>query len=137
MFREFLVYHNSSLEFRAGLITLMILSDGKISKCEIDVIEGITTEIYPENPNRAKILDEAIHEYHQKISTNNDLGYNELINKIAKDIRNSPRFTEKINIEHLNRFRACLELDDEKIFHDRVIDFLVQLKEEYSKIGSI
>jgi len=45
-FREFLVPHSKSLEFRAELLTLMILSNEKITQCEEDLIKDIATEIY-------------------------------------------------------------------------------------------
>jgi len=134
MFREFLVYHSNSLEFRAELITLMILSDDKILKCETDIIADISAEIYGKDNNRSKILYEAIQEYHLKIITNNNLGYNELINKISKDIKVNPRYAQKINIEQLDRFKVCMKNEDDKIFHDRVISFLKTLKDDYGKL---
>ena len=46
MFREFLVYHNSSLEFRAKLLTLMVSSDGEISVCEKQKLKEIAYKTY-------------------------------------------------------------------------------------------
>ncbi len=134
MFREFLVYHSSSLEFRAELILLMVMSDGKIEACEEDTIKEISEEIYGSDKDRARLLSETIHEFHEKIITNNGLEYTDLITKISNDIKRAPRFAEKINLEHLGRFRACLTEEEDLIFHDRIIDFLKGLKEEYGKL---
>ncbi len=134
MFREFLVYHSSSLEFRAELILLMMMSDGKIAKCEEDTIKEISEEIYGKDHDRARLLSETIHEFYEKIITKNGLEYTDLINKISTDIKRNPRFTHKINIEHLSRFRVCVENEEDRIFHDRIIDFLSNLKEEYGKL---
>ena len=134
MFREFLVYHSSSLEFRAELILLMIMSDGKIEPCEEEIIKEISEEIYGEEKDRARLLSETIHEFHEKIITKNGLEYTDLITKISNDIKRAPRFVSKINIEHLRRFRACLEDEENQIFHDRIISFLQGLKEEYGEL---
>jgi replicative superfamily II helicase len=134
MFREFLVYHSSSLEFRAELMTLMMLSDEKIKECEDTLMKQIASEIYLDDESRARILQETIEEFHDKISSNNGLDYNDLIEKISKDIKKSPRFAEKIEIERLDRFRDCMESEDDKIFHDRIIEFLRELKEESGEL---
>lgn len=134
MFREFLVYHSSSLEFRAELMTLMLMSDGVITQCEEDLIKEIASEIYGENIGRAQILSEAIHEYYTKIINKNGLVYNDLINKIASDIKRTPRFASKIDIEKLSHFRRCLDVEDKQIFHDRIISFLQDLKDEHGKL---
>jgi len=134
MFREFLVYHSSSLEFRAELILLMIMSDGKIEPCEEEIIKEISEEIYSEDKDRARLLSETIHEFHDKIITKNGLEYTDLITKISNDIKRAPRFTNKINIEHLRRFRTCLKDEENQIFHDRIISFLQGLKEEYGEL---
>jgi len=134
MFREFLVYHSSSLEFRAELILLMIMSDGKIEACEEEIIREISEEIYGEDRDRARLLLETIHEFYEKIVTKNGLEYTDLISKISNDIKRTPRFVNKINLEHLSRFRVCLEEEEDRIFHDRIIDFLTSLKEEYGEL---
>ena len=134
MFREFLVYHSSSLEFRAELILLMIMSDGRIEACEEEILKEISAEIYADDKDRARLLSETIHEFYDKIITNNGLEYTDLITKISNDIKRNPRFVSKINIEHLGRFKACLTNEEDRIFHDRLIDFLRGLKEEYGKL---
>ena len=134
MFREFLVYNSGSLEFRAELMTLMMMSDCQIDECEENLIQEIACEIYNEDTSRANILAEAIHEYHAKIIAPNGLSYNDLVAKIASDVKRTPRFTNKIDIVQLSRFRVCLEDEEEQIFHDRVISFLQDLKDEYGEL---
>lgn len=130
-FREFLVPHSKSLEFRAELLTLMILSNDQITECEEKLIKEIASSIYKENSGRAEVLYETIEEFHKKIVTNNGLEYNDLIKKITKDTKDNPRFAKKIHIKNLDRFRECLKSDEERIFHDRIIDFLDGLRSEY------
>jgi len=134
MFREFLVHHSSSLEFRAELILLMIMSDGKVEQCEEDIIKEIGEEIYGTNKDRARLLSETIHEFYEKVTTKNGLEYTDLITKISNDIKRTPRFVKKINIEQLSRFRSCMDNEEDRIFHDRIISFLLGLKEEYGEL---
>ena len=130
-FREFLVPHSKSLEFRAELLTLMILSNEKITKYEEDLIKDIATQIYGENKGRAQVLYETVEEFHTKIRTNNGLEYNDLINKITNDTKKNPRFAKKIDIKLLDKFKKCLKSDEEIIFHNRLIDYLEELRAEY------
>ncbi len=134
MFREFLVYHSSSLEFRAELILLMIMSDEKINECEEQIIKEISEEIYGKDRDRARLLMETIHEFHDKVVTNNGLDYADLITKIINDIKRTPRFVHKINIEHLKRFKECIDDEEELMFQDRIIEFLSNIKEEYGEL---
>ena len=41
MFREFLVYHHSSLEYRAKILTLIVSANGEITDCEKDKLQDI------------------------------------------------------------------------------------------------
>lgn len=134
MFREFLVYHSSSLEFRAELILLMVMSDNKIIACEEKVIEKIASDIYRDDADRSRLLLETIHEFHDKVVVRNGLEYTDLITKITNDIKRNPRFVDKINIEHLEQFKACIVDEEERIFHDRLIEFLRSIKDEYGKL---
>jgi len=60
MFREFLVYHNSSLEYRAKILTLIISADGEISECEKQKLKEIAHSIYSENQERAELLIDTV-----------------------------------------------------------------------------
>jgi hypothetical protein len=131
MFREFLVYHHSSMEYRAKVITLMVTSDGEMMPCEEQVLEKIAHTIYGNDRERAEILIDTVHEYHTKITTNNGLNFEHLIELVAKESREVPRFVSKINIARLRQFQACIEDEEEKIFQERIITFLQDLKEEH------
>ena len=130
-FREFLVPHSKSLEFRAELLTLMILSNEKITNCEKSLIKDIALSIYGDNRGRAQVLYETVEEFHTKVRKNNGLEYNDLIKKITNDTKKNPRFAKKIDTELLDRFRQCLGDDEEIIFHSRLIDYLKELRREH------
>jgi len=133
MFREFLVYHNSSLEFRAKLLTLMVSSNGEISECEKQKLKEIAYKIYGKDHERAVLLIETVKEYHDKIITNNGLNFEHLIQLVAKEVREVKRFHNKIDIGLLMELHECVDDDDEedRLFQMRIIDFLQNLKEEY------
>jgi len=135
MFREFLVYHNSSLEFRAKLLTLMVSSNGEISECEKQKLKEIAYATYADDLERAELLIETVKEYHQKIITSNGLDFEHLIQIVAKEVREVKRFHAKIDIPLLMELHACVDEDDEedRLFQMRIIEFLQDLKKEYGE----
>jgi len=132
MFRELLVFHNSSLEYRAKILTLVVSSNGDISECELQKLKIITNEIYQNDTLRANLLYDTIQEYHIKIITNNGLNFQHLIELVVKESKEVKRFTKKIDIEMLSSFQECLSDEDEIIFQDRILSFLNDLKTQYN-----
>jgi len=132
MFREFLVYHHSSLEFRAKLLTLMVSSNGEMDECERHVLKEIAYEIYADDDDRAELLVDMVGEFHNKIVTDNGLNFEHLIQQVAKEVREVKRFCQKIDIDMLMRLHACIDEEDEeeRLFQMRIIEFLQGLKEE-------
>ncbi|HIP18586.1 MAG TPA: hypothetical protein EYG78_04530 [Sulfurovum sp.] len=133
MFRELLVYHNSSLEFRAKILTLMVSSNGEICECEKQKLKEIAYKIYNEDPERAELLIETVKEYHDKIITNNGLDFEHLIQLVAKEVREVKRFHQKIDIGLLMELHDCIEDEEDRMFQMRIVEFLQNLKEEYGE----
>jgi len=133
MFREFLVYHNSSLEFRAKILTLMVSSNGEICECEKHKLKEIAYKTYNEDDERAELLIETVKEYHDKIITNNGLDFEHLIQLVAKEVREVKRFNQKIDIGLLMELHDCLDNEEDRLFQMRIVEFLQNLKEEYGK----
>jgi len=135
MFREFLVYHHSSLEFRAKIITLMISSNGEISDCEKQKLKEIAYSIYADDEERAELLIGTVNEYHNKIITNNGLDFDHLIQLVAREVRQVKRFHKKIDMDMLLQLHYCICEDDEEdqLFQKRILEFLQGLKDEYGE----
>jgi len=135
MFREILVYHNSSLEFRAKIMTLMVSSNGEISECEKQKLKEIAYSTYGDDVERAELLIATVNEYHNKIITNNGLDFEHLVQQVAKEVRQVKRFREKIDIDMLLQLHYCICEDDEEdmLFQKRILEFLQNLKDEYGK----
>jgi len=131
-FREFLLYHNSSLEYRAKVFTLVVAANETISECEEKLLMEIACDIYKNDEERCEILVETVKEYFEKIITNNGLDFEHLVFQVEKEIRDVKRFSEKIDIDALMRFQDCEMSEDEKLYQLRVIEFLADLKERYS-----
>ena len=134
MFREFLVYHSSSLEFRAKLITLIIASDSEINECEEKLLKEAACKTYDYDEERAELLIDTVKEYYEKIKTNNGLNFNHLIIMVQREIKENRRFSEKIDIGILKSFSICLEDEDDRIFNQHIIEFLEELKQEYGVV---
>jgi hypothetical protein len=135
MFREIILHHSDSLAFRAKLLTLLVVGNGDtINACEEEKLQQIAQAMYPEDYDRAQVLIEAVHEFYDKITENNNLVYDSLIGSIIKDVRKTPRFVAKIEPELFATLAECIDDEDERIFHERILTFFRDLKEEYGKL---
>jgi len=130
-FREFLLYHNNSLEYRAKIFTLVVAANEQITECEEALLMECACNIYRNDEERCEILVETVKEYFEKIITNNGLDFEHLVFQVEKETRDVKRFSKKIDIEMLMKFQACEMSEDEKLYQLRVIEFLADLKERY------
>jgi len=132
VFRELLLYHNSSLEYRAKILTLVVAVNGEISACEEKLLYQTACDIYNNDEERSEILVEAVKEYFEKIRTDNGLDFEDLIFQVEKDTKAVRRFVSKIDIEALEKFQKCINEEEDKIYQQRVISYLAELKERYA-----
>ena len=130
MFREFLVYHHSSLEYRAKILTLMISANGEICECEKQKLKEIAYSIYSDDQDRAELLIDAVNEYHTKIITNNGLDFEHLVQLVQKETKEVRRFCEKIDMELLMKLHECMDNEEDILFQKRILEFLQNLKDE-------
>ncbi len=128
MFRELVVYHHSSLEFRAKLLTLIVSSDGEMNACEKEALKKIAERIYGDDPDRATLLYDTVVEYHTKIVTNNGLNFEDLVKIVDKETKEVKRFCKKIDLASLRALMSCTEDEEERIFQERILEFLDNLK---------
>ncbi|NOR55156.1 MAG: hypothetical protein GQ531_03005 [Sulfurovum sp.] len=133
MFREFLVYHHSSMEYRAKILTLMISSNGEMCECEKQKLKEIAHSIYGDDMERAEILIDTVNEYHTKIITSNGLDFEHLIQLVERETKEVPRFVKKIDIGLLKQLHECIDDEDEALFQQRILEFLQMLKDEYGE----
>ena len=131
VFRELLLYHNSSLEYRAKVLTLVVAANGDISSCEEELLYSTACIIYNNDEERSEILVETVKEYFEKIKTNNGLDFDHLVFQVEKETREVKRFAAKIDIERLLKFQECIDDEEDKIYRLRVIEYLKELKEKY------
>ena len=134
MFRELLVYHHSSLEYRAKVLTLMISSNGDMCECEKQKLKEIAHSIYGDDHERAELLIDTVNEYHTKIVTDNGLDFEHLIQQVTKETKEVPRFTEKIDMGLLMQLHECMDSPDDILFQKRILEFLQNLKDEYGVV---
>ncbi len=131
-FREFLLYHNSSLEYRAKVLTLVVAVNKKITPCEEELLYQTAYKIYHQDEERSEILVEMAKEYFQKIITHNGLDFEHLVFDIEKETKLVRRFAKKIDIDLLMEFQKCIDDEEDRIYQLRVIEFLADLKERYT-----
>jgi hypothetical protein len=133
MFREILVYHHSSMEYRAKILTLMVSANGEICECEKKKLKEIAHSIYGNDSERAEILIDTVYEYHTKIITNNGLNFNHLIQLVEKESKVVPRYVNKIDIPSLRKLHECIKDEEDRRFQEHILEFLETLKEDMQK----
>lgn len=134
MFRELLVYHHSSLEYRAKILTLMISANGDICECEKQKLKEIAHSVYGDDQDRADLLIDTVNEYHTKIITNNGLDFEHLLQLVAVETKEVPRFADKIDIGLLMQLHQCMDSEEDILFQKRILEFLEELKDEYGVV---
>ncbi len=134
MFRELLVYHHSSLEYRAKILTLMVSANGEICECEKQKLKEIVHTIYGDDQERAELLIDTIYEYHIKIITNNGLDFEHLIQQVERETKEVKRFAQKIDMGLLMQLHECMVEEEDRLFQQRILEFLQNLKDEYGMV---
>jgi hypothetical protein len=128
LFRELFLYHSSSLEFRAKVLSVVIAANSAHGGCEQEVLKDIAYATYKDDANRAEILIAAVNEYLQKITDNSSQLFNTLIEDIQKESKLIKRYKDKIDIAQLQKFQNCTHEEDDKIYQLRVLEFLEGVK---------
>ena len=134
MFRELLVYHHSSLEYRAKILTLIVSANGEICECEKQKLKEIAHRIYADDDDRAELLLDAVYEYHTKIMTNNGLDFEHLVLLVERETKEVKRFAQKIDMGLIAELHECVEDEEDRLFQKRILEFLQTLKDEYTGV---
>ena len=130
-FREILLYHNESLEFRAKVFAAIVSVDKELDECEFNILKDITSKIYPNDLDRQEVLIHTTKEYFKKVVEKNGLDVYELLVDIENMLKIHKRFHKKINIVELKALRDCKREDSEVyVIQTRVIEFLTSRKAE-------
>ncbi len=129
-FRKMFLYNHSSLEFRAKLYTLMIISSNEDFKYHQNSLEDISNSIYS-SKDRAEALVMTIKEYFDDLSHKKDRADEILILEILDDLRHIPRFALKIEPKYLEILAQNTHTHNEKLYQEKIIEFLIQKRYEY------
>ncbi|HIC42965.1 MAG TPA: hypothetical protein EYO73_01310 [Sulfurimonas sp.] len=130
--REVLVYHHSSLEFRAKIFALIIAANENPQDCEYTLVHEAGMQIYKDE-ERVNMLILTTKEYVNKVHQNNGLNLDSLIEDIQKQLRQLPRYASKIDIEGLRPIVECTIDEDTASYQLRMLEFLYKLKKDYTK----
>jgi len=132
-FREIVVYHHTSLEFRAKIYAVLIAGANESLSHYQTTLENIAKEIYSE-PDRAAALLLTVQEYLISIQNKKTMSDEALLIEIIKELRLVPRYALKIEPDHLYRLQECTQGNDSKVYQKRLIDFLALKRSEYEEI---
>ena len=128
-FRELLIYHHNSLEFRAKLFALIIAVNGEGSDEIFEYVREAGMAIYNDDA-RADALLLTTQEIIAKVHSDNGLDEDLLIGDIVKELHNVPRFRKKINIQQLRELLKFTQDEDIKSYQENILEFLQRAKEK-------
>ena len=131
-FRELLLYHHNSLEFRAKLFAALIAANENYDSCELSMVQEAGMSIYNEE-DRANTLRLTVEEYLDKVEDDNGLAIDQLIDSILKDLKNYPRYADKITIEPYLHIMRCCKDEESRLYQERIISLYQRLKNEKKK----
>ena len=131
-FRELLLYHHNSLEFRAKLYSALIAANEAYGECELNIVQASGMAIYKDE-DRANTLRLTVEEYLEKINDDNGLAIDELIDHLIQDLKSYPRYAEKITIEEYEKIKECCLNEESKIYQERIISLYQRLKDDCKK----
>ncbi len=123
IFRKLLVYHHTSLEFRAKLFASMIASNKIDDNYEYIELQKIAKEVYRDDEYRVDVLVHITKEYVNKITQKNSLNIDCLLKDIDSELKRHKRFIKKIDMKHLRRFYSQDADEKTKILQTRILEF--------------
>jgi len=129
--REILVYHHSSLEFRAKIFALIVAANQHPTGCDYDLVHEAGMQIYKDK-DRAKMLLLTTKEYVDKVHMQSRLDIDDLVEEIRNEVRQIPRYSVKIDISLLQPLVECTTDEDTSTYQIRMLEFLEELKKEYT-----
>ena len=131
-FRELLLYHHNSLEFRAKLFAALIAANEEHGDRELEIVHDAGMSIYKDE-DRTNTLRLTVEEYLNKVEEDNGLAIDELIDDLIKDLKKYPRYADKITIEPYLHIMRCCEDSESQIYQERIIALYQRLKNDYTK----
>lgn len=128
-FRELFVHHHGSLEFRARVFALVLMSYEHIYDDYFDKLKELATKIYKDDEDRANLLVLLTKEFTEKTNERH-IGIDETIAIILKELKIAPRFAKKIDIKLLKELSFLSHDKDINDFQTRILEFLSTTKDE-------
>jgi len=129
-FREFFVHHHGSLEFRAKIFALLIVTNEDVPVEDYVIVKKIGMDIYKNDEDRANLLMLSTKELVNKVQDNNGLDIDTLITHIQQELKIVPRYAKKIDVESLRPIVELTHDRDTISYQENILEFLQTLKEE-------
>lgn len=129
-FRELFVHHHGSLEFRAKIFALIISANEDVKPESYEIVKDIGMKIYKNDEDRANLLMLSTKELVKKVKEDNGLDIDTLVVNIQKDLKMTPRYAKKIDVDLLRPLLNLSHDQDTISYQENIIEFLNAAKEE-------
>jgi len=129
-FRELIVHHHSSLNFRAKIFALVISANENAKVENYIIVKDIAMNIYNGDTDRSNLLMISTKELVQKVREHNGLDINSLVTSIQQELKIVPRYANKIDIKALSPLLHLTHDADTLSYQENILEFLETIKEE-------
>ncbi|ABB44667.1 hypothetical protein Suden_1390 [Sulfurimonas denitrificans DSM 1251] len=129
-FRELFVHHHGSLDFRAKIFALIILANDEIKPDNYTIVKNIGMSIYKNDEERANLLLLSTKEVVSRVKEHNSLDIDTLIANIQKELKLTPRYAKKIDVDSLEALLNISHNSDTLAYQKSMVAFLKSIKEE-------
>lgn len=134
-FRELLIPHHRSLEFRAKVLAAILCVKKIVTDNDYDNVKKIAVEIYGKDAKRIGVLSQIVKEYINRIKVLKNTNIDELLKEIDNELKAVNRYYKKIDFEYLRMLMT--DSDEEDILlQQRVYEYMVSEVKIYSKLFS-
>lgn len=129
-FRELILHHHGSLEFRAKLFALVIAVDDQEKKEVYDCIKKVALSLYKYDEDRVNVLLMSTKEYVKKVHEEHAKDIDALLSNIQSELKIVPRYAKKIDIQALEEILKFTKNEDTLLYQKNILEYLDKLKED-------
>lgn len=129
-FRELILHHHGSLEFRAKLFALIIAVDDQAKEEVYDYVQKVALSLYEYDEDRANVLVMSTKEYVKKVHEDYGKDIDALLSNILSELKLVPRYAKKIDIQALEQILKFTKNEDTLLYQKNILEYLDKLKED-------
>lgn len=130
IFREILIPHHRSLEFRAKVLAAILCAKKNVLESDYNVVQEIAINIYGKDTRRIGVLTQTIKEYVDNVKIRKFQSLDGLLKEIDDELHSVKRYAKKVDFENLRRLMIDSDEND-VLVQQRVYEYMLSEVERY------